>query len=504
MPDAVERAGGADDVAAELRSYGSPLLAAPKEFPELPLPDEPQLEAWSLYEEAADRHGAFAALSDVFPQLRFPVAKGISETDAYRASTRRGEPAEGEEATGLALTRPDLVRLELAPTIAGRIPILIAEERADFEALVRAFSARNEPVDVPPSMGACLVRGLNDWARIRAYRADWESAHAFGDWNAEFRNLVAKKDLYEDRFIILSTGPYSGVSAARAGFGEDEWRRLSLSIRREHEAAHYFTLRAAGTMRTNLIDELIADYVGIVRTFGRYREDLALLFFGLEEHPRYREGARLQNYRGALSDAAFDAARGLAHAAVKNLAALDAARPARGEASIASRVLDLATATLEELADPAIVARLSAVPAPADRLVLDVASDPDDLDGIEEAAESVRTFLSSRAVPKKPASDVFVVIDEVLSNKAKYGWTEAGEHRVTIEVVTRPHAVTVEFVDDGEPFDPLMLEAPDTTSSLEDRAVGGLGMYIVKRLSSSQRYARTGGTNRFVVTKLFE
>src|SRR5207237_7151624 len=132
-------------------------------------------------------------------------------------------------------------------------------------------------------------------------------------WSEEFRALVPKKELYEDRFIILSTGPYSGVPAERTGFSEDVWLPLSLSIRREHEATHYFTLRAAGTMRNNLVDELVADFVGLVRTFGRYREDLALLFFGLEDFPAYREGGRLQTYRGTLSAAAFARAKSLAH-----------------------------------------------------------------------------------------------------------------------------------------------------------------------------------------------
>ncbi len=480
----------------ELREYGTALFTERREFPELPLPDEPQLEAWTRYADEANRTGAIPALEAVFPQLRYPIRKGISETEGYRAATRRGE-APDDGATGLSLAAPGRVHLEIAPTIAGRIPILVAEERADFETLVRAFSARNEPVDVPASMGACLVRGLNDWDRIRVYRREWEAKNAFADWGAEFRALVPKKELYEDRFIILSTGAYSGVPAARAGFSEDEWRPLSLSIRREHEATHYFTLRAAGAMRNNLIDELIADYVGLVRTFGRYREDLALLFFGLEDFPRYREGARLQNYRGTLSDAAFDIAKRMAYAAVKSLAELDAAAPARGEASIASRVLDLATSTLEELAGVDLARRAARAEA-SGRMSLRV---PCDVDGVEEAAESVRSFLTGLGVAKKPASDVFVVLDEVLSNKVKFGWSAGGEHAVDLEVVAGKDAVTVEFVDDGDPFDPLIAADPDVTSSLAERQVGGLGLYLVKRLSSAQRYARTGATNRLVVTK---
>jgi anti-sigma regulatory factor (Ser/Thr protein kinase) len=484
--------------AEELAAYGSPLLAEARELPELPLDDEPQLEAWTRYAAEAAEKGTFPALQRVFPQLHFGIRPGISQSDEYRAATRLGEAPRGPDATGLPLKRPDLVRLELATTIAGRIPILVAEEREDFESLVRALASRNEPVDVPSSMGACLVRGLNDWDRIRVHREAWTAANPEGDWGEEFRALVPKKDLYQDRFILLSTGPYSGVAAERVGLPEASWRALSFSIRREHEATHYFTLRAAGATRTNLIDELLADYAGLVRTFGRYRPELALLFFGLEDFPRRRKGARLENYRAGLSDAAFEEAARLAHAAVGSLAVMDEAAPARGEASLAARVLDLATATLEEMAEGKLAERPAAVSPPPSRLSLDVACDAA---GIEEAAEEVRTFLARRGVAPNPAQDVYVILDEILSNVGKHGWRDADGHRVTVEVVARRADVTIEFVDDGQPFDPLLAPTPDTSAPLESRAIGGLGIHLVRKLTTSQRYARTGALNRLLVTK---
>lgn len=61
-----------------------------------------------------------------------------------------------------------------------------------------------------------------------------------------------------------------------------EWRRLSITIRLEHECTHYFTYRVLGSMRNNLLDELIADYQGIVSAIGKYRADWFLRFMGLE------------------------------------------------------------------------------------------------------------------------------------------------------------------------------------------------------------------------------
>ena len=178
-------------------------------------------------------------------------------------------------------------------------------------------------------MGACIVSGLNNWDRVTRHRAAWEQTlDATADaetrdeaWRSEFRAFAAQKARYQDRCIILSRGPYSAVSAADVGLPEDEWLARSLVIRREHECTHYFTHRVFGVMRNNVLDELIADFVGIVRAFGRYRAELALRCLGLEHPDRYRAGGRLENYRGTppVSDADFRVLQRLAVRGVQNL-----------------------------------------------------------------------------------------------------------------------------------------------------------------------------------------
>ncbi|HYQ84180.1 MAG TPA: hypothetical protein VEP28_09280, partial [Rubrobacter sp.] len=259
--------------------------------PVLPLPAESHVAAWERYAQEAAEAGAFAALQRRLVQLRFPIREGISQTEAYRAATLRGAPTEGmTEASGLVLARPDELRLIVHPSPAGPIPVLIPGGRTDFVAFVRALTMRNEPGPVPGSMGACTVSGLNNWDRIVEHRRRWEAEG--GDrsetgWREEFRRLVPHKELYQDRFLILSDGPYSDVSAGEIGLTEQEWRRTSTTIRLEHECTHYFTLRVFGSMRNNLLDELIADYAGITAV-GPYRADWFLRFMGLEAFPAYR------------------------------------------------------------------------------------------------------------------------------------------------------------------------------------------------------------------------
>jgi hypothetical protein len=349
---------------AELLAYNRSHFEVPA-YVELPLADEPCVQAWAGYAEQARTRGVLPVLREQLVQLRFPIQDGISGTEAYQAATRRGVPPE-DDAGGLVLEEPDALRLSIHPTPAGAIPVLVAPRRADFESLVRAITRKNEPAPLPASMGACMVAGFNNWGRVADLRRRWEAGElpvaGAAEWSAAFAVLRERRELYQDRFILLSTGPYSGVPAADMGLSDDEWRAASLVIRREHECAHYFTRRVLGSMRNNLLDELMADYAGIVAAAGRYRADWFLRFMGLEDEAGCRASGRLGNYRGepALSDGAFAVLQRLVRAAAARLEAMDGALDdrLRTPAGRARVLLALASLTLEEMTAPDAEARL--------------------------------------------------------------------------------------------------------------------------------------------------
>lgn len=324
---------------------------------QFPLEDEPFVEAWNGYAEEAREEGAFACLKRHLVQLQFPIREGISETDTYRNAVRRGEVPKRHKVgdQGISLREPDSLRIEVHPTPAGHIPLLITECRPDFATLVRALTRRNEPVPVPDSMGASMVAGYNNWGRIWAYRRAWERRTpnpTDAKWKREFKRLIPQKFLYQDSFIILSNGPYSSVPARTLGLSASEWNQCSLVIRREHECAHYFTRRVLSSMRSNVLDEFIADYMGIVAAAGHFRADWLLRFLGLESFPEYRSGARLENYRGdpPLSDSAFQVLQRLVVEAVDNVERFCASTspPPQG----VDALLTFAQLTLEEMASP--------------------------------------------------------------------------------------------------------------------------------------------------------
>lgn len=318
----------------EYLRYCANVFELPQAPLRLPLEDEPFVPEWERYAREASTRGVWNTLRDKFPQLRFPIAAGISTSEAYRAATRLGmEVIAGES---LVMEHPEQLSLFLHPTAAGRIPVLVVGHRSDFMTLVRALAHRNEPVMIPDSQGACMVTGFNNWNRIHQIRDD-------------FHVLKSQKALYQDRFIILSDGPYSGVPAHNMGMSDAEWRRLSLLIRLEHECAHYFTKRVLGAMRHHVLDEILADYMGITAAAGKFRADWFLKFFGLEKFPHYRRGARLENYLG--DDFSREDAFILLQQSVCQIARVLACIPFSEKERILV-LLALATTNLAEIAGP--------------------------------------------------------------------------------------------------------------------------------------------------------
>ncbi len=307
-------------VAAELLEYDKPLPPRPAEA-RLPLASEPHIETWQQYAVEAQNSSVYEVLQQKLVQLRFPIARGISQSEAYRAVTRKGDdPDTFPEASGLPLERAEALQLRLHSTLVGVLPAIITDCRHDFVVLVQALVKRNEPELIPDSMGSCLVSGYNNWDRVCALRRRWEASESDLSWVEEFHRYVKPhKQLYQDRFLILSSDAYSHIPAEALGLSDAEWRAMSITIRLEHEATHYLVSRLYAQIRTNVLDELWADYRGIVAVLGDYRADWGLRFLGLHDYPAYQPGARLENYRKSLSDEAFCILQSLVKDAADNL-----------------------------------------------------------------------------------------------------------------------------------------------------------------------------------------
>lgn len=110
--------------------------------------------------------------------------------------------------------------------------------------------------------------------------------------------------------------------------------------------------------------------------------------------------------------------------------------------------------------------------------------------------------LEQLACPVKTQMQVDVAVEELFTNIAFYAYhPEIGSATVCVEVVEKPLAVVITFIDNGVPYDPLAKVDPDITLSAEEREIGGLGIYMVKKTMDDISYEYKNGQNILRIKK---
>ncbi|MBO4497260.1 MAG: ATP-binding protein [Lachnospiraceae bacterium] len=125
-------------------------------------------------------------------------------------------------------------------------------------------------------------------------------------------------------------------------------------------------------------------------------------------------------------------------------------------------------------------------------------------ENVDKAIEFVDEMLEEYDCPVKIQMAIDVAVDELFSNIAHYAYNpDKGFATVRVDVVKDPLAVEITFVDNGVPYDPLKKTDPDTTLSIEDRDIGGLGILIVKKTMDHINYEYKDGKNILTIKKNF-
>ena len=124
------------------------------------------------------------------------------------------------------------------------------------------------------------------------------------------------------------------------------------------------------------------------------------------------------------------------------------------------------------------------------------------VENIETVTDFVNEQLESLDCPMKAQMQIDIAIDELFGNIAHYAYNpEIGKATVRVEVIEDPLAVTITFIDNGVPYDPLAKADPDTTLSAEERDIGGLGIYMVKKSMDDITYEYKDGQNILAIKK---
>ncbi|MDY3910065.1 MAG: ATP-binding protein [Eubacterium sp.] len=126
------------------------------------------------------------------------------------------------------------------------------------------------------------------------------------------------------------------------------------------------------------------------------------------------------------------------------------------------------------------------------------------VDNLEKVTSFVNEQLENLSCPMKAQMQIDIAIDELFSNIAYYAYQpKTGNATVQIEVVNEPLAVVITFIDEGTPYDPLSRENPDTSLSAEERQIGGLGIYMVRKSMDEISYEYREGKNILKIKKQF-
>ena len=124
------------------------------------------------------------------------------------------------------------------------------------------------------------------------------------------------------------------------------------------------------------------------------------------------------------------------------------------------------------------------------------------IENIPVVTDFVSEQLEQLDCPMKVQIQISIAIDELFSNIARYAYNPTtGSATVQVEVTEDPLAVVVTFIDEGKPYDPLAKEDPDITLSAEEREVGGLGIYMVKKSMDDVIYEYKDGRNILKIKK---
>ena len=119
------------------------------------------------------------------------------------------------------------------------------------------------------------------------------------------------------------------------------------------------------------------------------------------------------------------------------------------------------------------------------------------LEAVGKVTAFVEQELENAGISMKVITQMNIAVDEIFSNIARY----SGANDATVGVIVESGHITLRFADNGRPYDPTQKADPDTTLSAEEREMGGLGIFMVKKSMDTVVYEYQDGLNILTLTK---
>jgi len=120
---------------------------------------------------------------------------------------------------------------------------------------------------------------------------------------------------------------------------------------------------------------------------------------------------------------------------------------------------------------------------------------------IERLGQVMTEFAERHQWSPRTLFEVNVSLEELLTNVISYGYKDTQEHEIILRLSFANGEMTAEIEDDGRPFNPLEVAEPDLDIPLEERQVGGLGIFMVRKFMTDLTYQRLEGKNLVILKK---
>ena len=122
---------------------------------------------------------------------------------------------------------------------------------------------------------------------------------------------------------------------------------------------------------------------------------------------------------------------------------------------------------------------------------------------VEDLNTSLEAVLVRHGIDAGVRGDVRLIVEELASNAIAYGGVDGrgidgkgmGQHELSVNIAIAGDLLTLEFRDEGAPFDPLSTAPPDLEADIMDRPIGGLGLYLIRQIAEETHYRRVDDAN---------
>lgn len=126
------------------------------------------------------------------------------------------------------------------------------------------------------------------------------------------------------------------------------------------------------------------------------------------------------------------------------------------------------------------------------------------IEEIERMATFIDTISEELNLPTEISFNIHLAIEEAVTNIIMYAYPKDEEHELTLTVRQLDNRIIFKIIDTGKEFDPTKQPDADVTLSLEERPIGGLGIFLIRRIMQSVEYRRVGNKNILTMVKIIK